>query len=142
MASRPGFVAVTLMALAGAVGCGQGASTSLSGSVTYNGAPVENGSVSFAPVGGGTSFGAEIVDGRYAAEKPTPGKFQVLIRADRPAQIVKTREEAERQLEANAGNPLVSANYIPEDAAGNGQQVEIKSGSQTLDFALTGPPRQ
>jgi hypothetical protein len=33
------------------------------------------------------------------------------------------------------------ADYIPEDAEGNSQTVEIESGANTLDFALKGPPR-
>jgi hypothetical protein len=56
--------------------------------------------------------------------------------------VPKTREEAERLAKAQAGAPPQSPNYIPENAQGNGQTVEITAGDQTLDFALTGPPRK
>ena len=41
--------------------------TTVSGTVTYNGEPVQKGYMSFAPSGGkGQSFAAPIVDGQYS----------------------------------------------------------------------------
>jgi hypothetical protein len=124
------------------VGCGGGDASGVSGAVTYNGEPVEDGYVTFSPTGSGNSFGAKVVDGQYAAKNDKAGQFTVLVQGNRIDQVPKTREEAERIAKAQAGKPPQSPNYIPEDAEGNNQTVEITGGEQTLDFALTGPPRQ
>lgn len=116
----------------------------VTGTVTYNGQPVESGSVSFRPQGAGTGFGAPIVDGKYTATKIYPGKMSALIRGVNAATAPLSHEESDRlAAEARAsGKPLAGpAEYIPEDAQGNNQSVEITGQQQTLDFAITGPPR-
>lgn len=133
-------IAVLLAAMFAVIGCGGGDSAQLvSGSVTYNGQPVENGYITFSPTSAGQSFAAPIVGGKYKSDKAAAGQFQVLITATMDAPIAASREEAAKQsAERRKGPPQ----QIPEDAAGNGQTVEIKSGDQVLDFAITGPPRQ
>jgi hypothetical protein len=117
-------------------GCGgDGSEASLTGSVTYNGAPVESGSISFMPQGPGTPFGGKIVDGSYTAEKANAGKFIALISANAGDSAPRTREEAEQRR--NAPSP----NYIPEKAEGNSKSIDVTGGGQVLDFAITGPPR-
>lgn len=118
-----------------AVGCGE-TSTTLTGAATYNGAPVESGTITFTPSASGTPFGGKIVDGKYAVEKATAGKYTVIVRADRNNEGPLTREQA---AQPSSSSP---PNYIPEDAAGNSQTVDVTGGAQTLDFALTGPPRK
>ena len=116
-------------------GCGGGDSSSLTGKVTYNGAPVEAGSVTFMPEGSGTPFGGIIVDGAYTAEKVNAGKFRALVKANAVSTGPLTREQAAEMAKAP------SPNYIPENAAGNAQSVEVTGGGQVLDFTITGPPR-
>jgi hypothetical protein len=126
------------------LGCGS-KPAEVTGTVTYNGQPVESGSVSFRPQGAGTGFGAQIVDGKYTATKIYPGKMLALIRGANKSVVPLTHEESDRlAAEARAsGKPLAgSAEYIPEDAQGNKQVVDITGGQQTLDFAITGPPRK
>lgn len=126
-------IAITLSFV---VGCGSGAGGSqITGEVSYNGAPLEAGFVSFASVGGGAApFGAKVIDGKYSADKAKPGQYIATVSATRSASAGPlTREEL-------AKNPNYSPNYIPEDAAGNKQTVDVVVGAQ-LDFALTGPPR-
>jgi hypothetical protein len=130
-----------LSAIAALLGCGGSAGPKLEGAVAYNGEPVVSGALSFMPVAGGTPFGAQVVDGRYVADKPSTGKFKVLVTGNRITTVPKTREEADALAKQNEGKSL-PANYIPEDAAGNAQEVEITGAAQTLDFALTGPPRE
>jgi phage tail sheath gpL-like len=134
-------IAVLLAAMFAVIGCGGGDSAQLvSGSVTYNGQPVENGYITFSPTSAGQSFAAPIVGGKYRSDKAATGQFQILITATNDAPIAASREEAAKQsAERRKKSP---PQHIPEDAAGNGQTVEIKDGAQTLDFALTGPPRQ
>jgi hypothetical protein len=131
-------VLLIAVGLSASAGCQQG--PSVSGTVTYNGQPVEKGSVKFASAdGSGPGFGATIVDGKYTAEKVKLGPHIAQIRGltDPPPM---TREEfLKARQSANRYN--LPINYIPEDAEGNNQSVEIKDGSQTLDFAVTGPPR-
>jgi hypothetical protein len=121
----------------------------VSGAVTYNGESVESGSISFQPAAGtGAGFGAQIVEGKYTVEKVRPGKYVALLRGVHKQLAPQSTEEAIRQYEEAkaAGRTTLDhfgqkADYIPEDAEGNSQTVEINSGANTLDFALKGPPR-
>jgi hypothetical protein len=130
------------------VGCGEKATT-VNGSVTYNGEPVQKGTISFRPVDGtGQSFGARIKDGKYtAADKATPGQKLVVIFGTKEIDHYMSSEEAYRKAEEakKAGKQwadgMEPADYIAEDAEGNGKQVEIMPGDQTIDFSITGVPR-
>jgi hypothetical protein len=140
--------AIGLVLLASLVvgGCQQ--SSTVEGTVTYNGEPVKSGSIAFQPAGGGGSgFGAEIVDGKYVVKNAQPGKHTVLIRGVREQVAPQSTEEAIRQYEEAkaAGKATLDhygqpADYIPDDAEGNGQTVDVELGG-TLNFALKGPPR-
>ena len=79
---------LALILLAAAVGCGDQASypyTRLTGTVTIDGKPVEQGSLAFNPEGPdpAQAVGASIVNGHYVAEKVPLGKVRVLINATR-----------------------------------------------------------
>jgi hypothetical protein len=118
----------------------------VSGSVSYNGRPVASGSISFQPDGTGAGFGAMIVDGKYTTDKVYPGKKIVLIHGVDAEAAPLTRESYEKAAEeARAAgrqeSPLGPNEYIPADAEGNNQPVEITGGQQTLNFDLKGPPR-
>jgi len=66
-------------------GCGpRDTRVECSGTVTYAGEPVEEGSISFVPLAGGSrSEGAVITAGRYTA-RVQPGRHRVEIRGSRP----------------------------------------------------------
>ena len=90
-----------------ALGCGpRDTRIECSGTVTYAGQPVEEGSIGFFPLaGGGRSEGAVITAGRYTA-RVQPGRHRVEIRGSRPL----------------AGKPIVSdmpsgirEDYIPKE---------------------------
>lgn len=137
---------LVLAALLGLASCEKQADV-VTGSVTYNGQPVESGSISFRPVDEGAGFGAQITNGKYTADKVYPGKKKVLIRGVNNAVATKTHEEYERaaaEAAAAGGVPATSgpAEYIPDNAEGNGQTVDVTGGQQTLDFAIKGPPRK
>src|SRR5690242_3556320 len=70
-----------ILALPTLVGCGRGGATAtVSGTVTYEGAPLTNGSVSFAPVDGkGPTNGGPITKGRYRVSDLLPGQKRVEI---------------------------------------------------------------
>ncbi|WP_172992167.1 hypothetical protein [Lacipirellula parvula] len=87
------------------------------------------------PQGSGTPFGGRIVAGVYTTEKANAGTFIAMVSANAGDAAPRTREESEQRR--NAPSP----NYIPGKAEGNGKSVEVTGDGQTLDFAITGPPR-
>jgi hypothetical protein len=138
---------VLLLLALSAAGCDQN-SGSISGTVTYNGEPVKMGTISFRPVGGaGQVFAGQITDGAYSIPKSTPGSRTVAIRGTKEVKWALSSEESARAAaEAQAAGKSLhvgdAADYIPEDAEGNNQTIEISDGDQTLDFELKGPPRK
>ena len=127
------------------VGC-NGNTDLVTGTVTYNGQPVESGSISFQPDGAGAGFGAMIVDGKDTADQVYPGKKVALIHGVDAEAAPLTRESYEQGAEnARAEGRDVSQlgpnEYIPASAQGNNRPVEITGGQQTLNFDLKGPPR-
>jgi hypothetical protein len=143
--SKASFVALLCVV---AAGCG-GSTTSVSGKVTYNGEPVEQGFVSFRPADGmGQVFSASIVDGEYDAPDAVPGSRVVSIHGTKAVKVALSSEEsakiaAERAAAGQGGLHMTeAADYIPDDAEGNNQTHEISTGEQTLNFDLKGPPRK
>ncbi|MEX2309743.1 MAG: hypothetical protein WD738_19375 [Pirellulales bacterium] len=116
-------------------------SDSIGGTVTYNGEPVEKGSIMFASAdGSGPGFGAMVVDGKYTADKARPGEHVALVRGVSD-QAILTKEQFLELHEQHHIRFELPGDYIPDDADGNGQSVEIQGGGQTLNFELKGPPR-
>ncbi|MBN2294403.1 MAG: hypothetical protein JXM70_18385 [Pirellulales bacterium] len=125
-------------------GCG-GSESVVSGTVTYDGQPVEKGSILFQPVDGkGASCGGPIENSKYKIET-TPGKKLVQIVAVKkvkygrlsPAEELKRTQEA--AMSGDTSGIIDRADTIPPNAQGNNTEVEIKPGSQTLDFHLKKP---
>src|SRR5262245_38511749 len=90
---RHRIAALLGLALLLATGCGprSGNRVAVSGTVTFDGQPVDGGAIVFLPQGDGASdrarSGSGIEAGKYAipAEKgPAPGKYRVEIRWPRP----------------------------------------------------------
>ena len=85
------FLAFGLCFLGMIWGCGVGdplGRRPVSGTVTLDGAPLQEGSISFQPTGGGTtSSGAVIAQGKYTIPQDKglpPGKYRVVINAVKP----------------------------------------------------------
>jgi hypothetical protein len=139
-------LSIALLCLAG---CEQD-STTVTGKVTYNGQPVEEGAITFRPADGkGQAFGASITNGAYTAENGSPGSRTAVIMGVKKINFGMSTEEATRKADAAqaagkawAGHLSEAADYIPEDAQGNSKVVEIEPREQTIDFEITGPPRQ
>lgn len=121
----------------GLVGCEGTTGTTVTGKVTYDGAPVESGAISFMPVDGkGAAAGATIVNGTYTVEGVPPGKkiVEVVSAAPDPGPM-SSEENYKRSQQAPQKTPLT----IPPNAAGNGAQHQIGEGEQVLDVALGKP---
>lgn len=132
----------------------------VSGTVTYNGKPLEKGSINFvpdAPEGRGAL--GEIKDGSYTLTTQSPGdgafpgKYSVTItdlNVDLGAAEAATKELAAKKKvemsspmidQAEAAKALKSAkNTVPGKYAqidSSGLKAEVKAQSNTFDFALT-----
>ena len=81
-----------LIAMAVSVGCGSSdplGRKAISGSVSLDGTPVEQGNIAFEPEGAGaaTSSGANITAGKFAIEQEfglPPGKYRVRVNIPKP----------------------------------------------------------
>jgi hypothetical protein len=135
-----------LLALAFA-GCSEPAAT-VSGEVTYDGQPVKKGYVTFAPADGkGPAVGAEIADGRYAAEKVPPGPKVVKVEASSgPGPSVQSSADAAKLSKEWKGklgpDGIIRTETVPDSAEGNNQKYDAKAGAQTLDLHLKKPAGQ
>ncbi len=142
-------LAVTMFAAALLLfaGCGSSTTTSASGRVTYQTKPVENGAISFLPADGhGPTAGTPIVDGRYEIPNLVSGKKIVQIVAEKKNNGPVSHDQRARQASESAKRGGTSPNAeqadeIPADADGNNRQIEVKPGSQTLDFDLKSKAR-
>ncbi|MEW4565056.1 hypothetical protein AB1K70_21205 [Bremerella sp. JC770] len=90
---------VLLASLGFLAGCGASdGMITISGSVTLDGEPVQDGSISLMPINGGSMGGGLIEDGYYTA-KSSPGEMAVQIHAHKMVKKKNpTREEVERGL--------------------------------------------
>jgi hypothetical protein len=123
------------------VGCSGDAAANrgaLSGAVTIDGKPLEQGSILFTPTDGtkGSSSGGEIKNGRYRISKadgPAIGWNRVEIRATR-----KTGKMIQKPF-APAGQMVEEqVELIPPQFNSQSElKVEVKPGDNTADFQVT-----
>lgn len=122
------------------LGCNHSATT-VTGKVTYEGKPVNKGTISFLPIDGqGPSCGGPIESGRFTVGL-SPGKKIVRIVETKVSDHVLTREEIEQEAtkQEQADGRIEGSETVPPDADGNNAEIEVQSGNQTLDFALKHP---
>lgn len=134
-----------LLTLAFVAGCGEKTAT-VSGTVTFNGKPVEYGTISFRPTGSGQVFAAEIHNGAYSAPGAHAGEHKVEIHGlkkfDRPAsqeEALRLANEARAKGNTGANELANPTDYIPANAEGNMKVIEVGSGNQTINFDLKAP---
>lgn len=120
-------------------GCGRLVSSgySVSGNVTWNGKPLDQGTIQFLPASGqGAMVGAEIQDGKYALPNPpglVAGTYRVRINSlsgagAGPADIP----------DAHLGDPNVKERIPAQYNEKTTLEAEVGSGGSTFDFNLTG----
>lgn len=134
------------MSLSLLTGCGPATST-VTGEVTYEGNPVEDGYITFAPVDGkGNDGGGKITNGKYRVEGIQPGTKQVKVIATKKVNFASNSDEmkakADKALKAGKKDGLIDpADIIPDTAVGNNAKVEIAVGESQQNFALKKPAR-
>jgi hypothetical protein len=125
-------VMLLLLATCLIVGCGEAKLGELSGTITYDGKLVEQGSIAFIPVDGkGPTAGSSIKDGKYLAQKVSVGTAKV--------RIMGAKVTGQKRMFDDPDSPLVttSAEYLP---AKYNKETELTfdvlPGIQTKDFDL------
>ena len=129
------FLAAAALALAG---CGSSDSdrSRVSGDVSYDGEPVDDGGIAFLPEGGGTSqvrATGDIRDGHYdldISRGPYPGKYKVEIYWNKKTgrKIFSKSGKASK----DETKPAIPAKYNEKTEL----KVEVKPGRNTLNFDL------
>lgn len=120
------YLAATFLITA-VLGCG--GPPTVTGTVTYDGKPINQGTISFSSTdGSGSPFGATIKNGEYHAKKAQLGTRRVAVTGYEMPPVPPGSKE-----------PVFAVDTVPPNAVGNGQEVEIVPGAQTMDFHLKPP---
>jgi hypothetical protein len=125
-----GFPAIAI-GLSALVGCGASGST-VTGNVTFNGKPVQEGYVNFYPTDGKSApAGGAIKDGRYSVRNVSPGKNRVEVTSTPTGgTAASSMEETVKSKETKRPDNMVAPND-----QGNNATHEI-SGSTELNLDL------
>jgi hypothetical protein len=131
-------------------GCGsEGGGVAVTGKVTFEGQPIEEGSIQFVPQTGteGPSAGASIKEGTYSIPResgPVPGSYRVEINAYRTVRP-KTAKEMQPMLFGQEAPPgvvqteAIKENIIPKryNVASDLTAKVPQQSSVVLDYSLT-----
>jgi hypothetical protein len=122
---------VLALGLLAVVGCGSGGST-VTGNVTFNGKPVQEGYVNFYPTDGKSApAGGAIKDGRYSVRNVAPGKNRVEVTSTPTGgTAASSMEETLKSKETKLPDNMIA----PKDQ-GNNATHEI-SGSTELNLDI------
>ena len=130
-----------LAALLVGMGCSKGVS-SVSGTVTYEGQPIQQGEITFTPADGiGPVVGAPITAGAFTVGEIKPGTKTVQISELPTLEFPKSTEELAKAAQQGVRPGPPPTNLMPVNAVGNGATIEIKPGKQRHDFQLTKPAK-
>lgn len=122
--------AVCVAVCAALVGCG-GGTGDVSGTVTFDGKPVANGSITFVKDGGAVREGAVIRDGAFQTKLP-PGRYTLELSAQKVTGSRKQKGFDGKDEVVETTDQLFPAWYNTKSEL----TEEIKSGSNTLKLDL------
>jgi hypothetical protein len=125
--------AAFLLAVGLTVGCGGGPRYGeVSGTVTYDGKPVEQGSITFLPADGrGPDAGGAIKDGQYTAKKVPSGAMKVVING------AKITGKKKMYDDPKADWVVTSEELLPKKYNDATElKYDVQPGAQTKDFNL------
>jgi hypothetical protein len=124
-----GLVAALFLALA--AGCGGGSGATVTGTVTFNGQPVESGTISFFPEDGKSApAGGEVHNGSFSVKNVSPGKNRVAVSSHGG----KGPENMDDAIKAAKQGPAKDV-IMPKDD-GNNQVVDVTSGGPPLELKI------
>jgi hypothetical protein len=128
------LVAVLAASLAGCDSGKKGGSITVSGTVKFNGDPIENGTITFLPADDkGAASSARITNGSYTIQTD-PGAKKVSIMAER-----EVGGEAAEQLRAEGRDGVPTEQYLPPEFNSKTKlEYTVESGGGTKDFELEG----
>ncbi|GAA4428991.1 hypothetical protein [Bremerella cremea] len=127
-----GAAVTTLSLLALLTGCGpDDGLLHVSGTVTLDGQPIENGSISFMPVNGGSMGGGLIENGQIDA-RSAPGEMAVQIHAHKTVQVKNPSQE---QIERGLTEETVSILPAPYNQQSK-LRIKVDSSNHHFDFDL------
>ncbi|VTU01412.1 Uncharacterized protein OS=Planctomyces limnophilus (strain ATCC 43296 / DSM 3776 / IFAM 1008 / 290) GN=Plim_2787 PE=4 SV=1 [Gemmataceae bacterium] len=131
---RIGAAVALLFGLGAAAGCGgDPPSAEVSGSVTFDGKPVEEGGISFSAANGNAPGGGGVIKGgKYTATRVPIGATKVSITAVKVVGQRKAYDAPDSPM-TPITEPLLPAKYNTATVL----TFEVKPGSQTKDFDLT-----
>jgi len=142
--SRPFILFVLLLGMSCAIGCSPD-TADVEGTVSFNGLAVENGMVTFTPMGEyGTVVGSKIEKGKFKASGIFPGETLVQVVATRS--VTFPQDSADM---ATSAPPMGtygpdtafkgSADLIPRNAEGNNSTYTLAAGANKLELELFSP---
>jgi hypothetical protein len=133
------LTAIVAVGLGG--GCFSNSLGTVSGSVTFNGKPLEKGLITFSPRGatGGTA-GGDVVAGKFRVEGLVPTSYQVSIAAVPELKIVMPGDPETKRTLTDA-EIRARIDPLPPDTTGKEQSIDVKGGMQVLDFKLESKSR-
>jgi len=134
-----GLIAFLGFALVSLPGCSKSDGVTVSGTVTFDGRPVEEGYITLSPADGkGPSAGGPIKQGKFSISGVLPGEKIVSVTGGGKIEFPKSSEEMAQM--AAQGQQIQAAPQIPPNAKGNNQNVTITNqGQQTLEISLSSP---
>ncbi len=132
MNAKRGWVAAGLLAAVTALsGCGGETRPSVEGTVSYNGEPVDLGSITLVPRQAGPKVGGAIRDGKFAIDpkiSPVPGTYGVEL---------QWMKKTGKKVQGEAGELDERAQALPAKYNEKSElTAEIKPGPNVLTFDL------
>ena len=121
--------ALLVVAICGIAGCGGNATTfEVSGTVTYDGKPVETGHISFVSLEAGVAPDGGVIEGGRFIFDASPGPKRVEIRASRPLPD---------QLQRHPEMGLSYEDYLPSAYNSESElKAEVSAASRQFQFEL------
>lgn len=122
-----------LLAASLAAGCGGPKVGEVSGTVSYDGKPVEQGAIAFVPAdGNGPTAGGAIADGKYTVRNVPVGTAKVSINADKGGEKKIVYDNPARPTVEAATGELLPDKYNKATEL----RYDVRPGAQTKDFDL------
>ena len=117
-------------------GCGGSQNAEVSGTVTFDGKPIENGSIVFLSAdGNGPTTGGTIENGKYSVQNVPVGLCKIQIKAAKETTKMKMYDDPKAEWVQKAGEEMLPPKYTDEKATE--LNFEVKSGKNEKDFSLT-----